>query len=111
MSRNPDASHCMRILLKRRVGTLLEEEELESSGGSHCMRILKKRMEGNTRRTYEGARSETIEGVRAAFNTQGYCWVVLSDHEDEPIHVAARNICPIYTDGSIDFHFLYCLAR
>ena len=64
---------------------------------------------GNSRRTYKGGRAETAEDVGAAVNTQSYFWVILSHHEDEAIHEAARSICHIPTDGSIDFHMLNIL--
>ena len=60
------------------------------------MRVSEKRGVGELRRTYEGAQAVTTEGVGAAVNMQSYGWIVLSLHEDEAIHGAARKVCHIY---------------
>ena len=60
------------------------------------MRVSEKRRVGKLRRTYEGAQAATIEGVGAAVNTQSYGWIVLSHHEVEAIHGAAKKFCHTY---------------
>ena len=87
-------------------GTILEELGARKPWWFALCADLVKRRAGIPGRKYERARAETTESVKAAVNAQGYCWVVLDDHEDEATNGAARSICHVYTDGSIDFHIM-----